>query len=142
MGDPCQVDFYVLADAGKSPEQVACWLAVKAWEQGHRVAVRTSDDAAARSLDEMMWDFPPGRFLPHTREQDMSSAPVRIGTTGDAFDDERPVLVNLDESSVPEPRRFTRLLEIVPANTEHRTASRRKYVEYRDLGLEPSSHSL
>mgnify|MGYP000281859970 CR=1 FL=1 len=70
MSTACQVDFYVLARTTQSAEQLACRLAMMAWEQGHRVAVCTASDPDARRLDELMWDDPPGRFLPHATGAD------------------------------------------------------------------------
>jgi DNA polymerase IIIc chi subunit len=46
------------------------------------------------------------------------------------------------DSAIPEPGRFSRLLEIVPADDRQRTASRLKFREYRDLGLNPESHTI
>ncbi|NNJ63934.1 MAG: DNA polymerase III subunit chi, partial [Xanthomonadales bacterium] len=64
MTGTCQVDFYVLADPVRSAESLACQLALMAWEQGHRVCVRTEDELEAQRIDELMWEQPPGRFLP------------------------------------------------------------------------------
>ncbi len=41
MTDSCQVDFYVLDEGALSAEQLACRLALMAWEQGHRITVLT-----------------------------------------------------------------------------------------------------
>lgn len=146
----CQVDFYVLAESAPSAEHLACRLSLMAWEQGHRVSVLAPGETAARSLDELMWDYPPARFLPHARwpdttreggEQD-SAAPVAIVASADRLDADCSVVVNLSGDAVPDPQRFRRLLEIVPAEPRMREASRAKYREYRKLGLQPTSHDI
>ena len=142
MTASCHVDFYVIKNDGKSADQVACWLAIKAWQQGHRIAVRAESAEHAEQLDTLMWDFPPGRFLPHDLQGKNPSAPVVIGTKDDRFDDEREVLVNMAESAVPDAASYQRLLEIVPAQDSHRDASRQKFREYRKLGLTTETHSI
>jgi DNA polymerase-3 subunit chi len=141
-GSPCQVDFYVLADAEGSPEELACKLALMAWEQGFRIAVRTEDEQAAGRLDELMWESPSGRFLPHALGEGAGGAPVRIGAGDEAMDEGRDLVINLASTAVPAPGRFRRLLEIVPADHGLREASRTKFRQYRDQGLEPAHHRI
>jgi DNA polymerase-3 subunit chi len=153
----CQVDFYVLAESAPSAEQLACRLSLMAWEQGHRVSVLAPDENAARSLDELMWDYPAGRFLPHQRGesgQDTAgrgeagqgdaiwAAPVSIVASADQVGADRDVVVNLGDTAVPHPDRFRRLLEIVPAELQLREASRDKFRHYLRLGLRPVKHDI
>ena len=142
MSGACQVDFYVLANPGQSAERLACRLAMMAWEQGHYVAVLTTDRKDAESLDEIMWDYPPGRFLPHALGTANPETPVTIELNASAIPAERDVLINLSDNPVPEPGRFKRLLEIVPGAEQKRLASRLKFREYRNLGLQPESHTI
>lgn len=142
MSENCQVDFYVLANAGQSAERLACQLAMMAWEQGHRVAVLTEDEHAARALDETMWDYPAGRFLPHATNASDDETPVSIDTNLADIEQGRSVLINLSDSPVDAPGRFKRLLEIVPAAEQKRLASREKFRAYRKLGLDPASHKM
>ncbi len=142
MAAPCQVDFYVLASASQSAERLACRLAMMAWEQGHRVALRADSDTEVRALDELMWDVPPGRFLPHASGEDGADSPVSIGSRETAIPTDRDVIINLAAQPVPEPTRFRRLLEIVPAEAGQRTASREKFRQYREMGLDPVSHTI
>lgn len=137
----CQVDFYVLEKGAPDAGRFACRLAMMAWEKGHQVLLRARDDDEARALDELMWDFPPGRFLPHGRGEAGADAPVRIDSA-DSTADDRDLVINLADSPVPEPARYRRLLEIAPPGTERREASRRKYKRYRELGLNPSHHAI
>jgi DNA polymerase-3 subunit chi len=140
--DRCQIDFYVLAHPALSPGRLACRLCMMAWEQGHRVAVLTGSEEDASALDELMWDFPPGRFLPHALGADDAAAPVSIVPDAGQLAPGREVIINLAEDPVPEPGRFRRLLEIVPADTQRKKASRDKFRQYRDWGLSPGSHQI
>lgn len=142
MTSACQVDFYVLQDPSQSAEQQTCSLALMAWEQGHRIMVLAPDQAQAQRLDELMWDYPRDRFLPHAQKQQPVPAPVMIGVMADLDDDAGEAIINLTQHAVPQPERFRRVLELVPANDAQRQASRVKFREYRGRGLEPASHPV
>jgi DNA polymerase-3 subunit chi len=136
------VDFYVLASAEMSAQHLACRLAMMAWEQGHRISVLAGDETEARSLDETMWDYPAGRFLPHGIGDAGASSPVRIVLRESEIGEDRDVVINLGEAPLEQPVRFARLLEIVPGDPSRRAASRQKFRSYRDLGLEPIHHKI
>jgi len=140
MADHCQVDFYVLTRPTQSPGELACMLAMMAWEQGHRVCVRTESQSEARTLDQQMWDVPPGRFLPHGQGED--KAPVCITARSEDIPKNRDLVINLCTEAVPDAEQFRRLLEIVPADSDQRTASREKFKTYRDRGLSPETHQM
>ena len=142
MSQACQVDFYVLAGPGQSSEKLACRLAMMAWEQGHHIAVLAADEEGAEALDEIMWDYPPGRFLPHQRGMADPDTPVGITVHETEIPAGRDVVINLADAAVPQPERFSRLLEIVPAEESKRRASRGKYRAYKALGLEPAHHTI
>jgi DNA polymerase-3 subunit chi len=138
----CQVDFYVLVNAEQTSEEVACRLALKAWEQGHRVIVLAAGDHEANAMDKLLWDFPARRFLPHARGAAATDIPVSIEIYGSESPEGRDVLINLTEQPVQEPGRFKRLLEIVPEGEQQRMASRQKFRVYRDLGFESATHQI
>jgi DNA polymerase-3 subunit chi len=138
VGENCQVDFYVLADPALSAHQLTCRLAMMAWEQGHRIAVITADPGEAESLDETMWDYPAGRFLPHQKGPSPTNAPICIEVTGADIQPDRDVVINLADGAVSDPSRFKRLLEIVPGAEQKRQAARDKFRAYRNMGLDPA----
>ncbi len=123
MTGSCQVDFYVLDEGALSAEQLACRLALMAWEQGHRIAVLTETTDLANKLDELMWDYPTGRFLPHSAEPGDTQAPVIIGKSDMSIPGDSGVIINLASTAISKPDRFKRLLEIVPGSPAQRTAS-------------------
>jgi len=93
-------------------------------------------------LDELMWQNPQGRFLPHTSADDPQAgkAPVNIGAISGLKTTD--VVINLCSEAIPQPDRFSRVLEIVPFVPEEREASRVKYKSYRKLGLNPRTHEI
>ena len=142
MTDPCQVDFYVLPDAGHSAERLACRLALMAWEQGFTAMLLTTDEPAAERLDALLWEAPPGRFVPHARAGIEGPDPVTVGTPDHLRANCGEVIINLSPDPVPDPGRFRRVLEFVPGGETEREMSREKFRHYRKLGMRPVSHSL
>ena len=138
----CQVDFYVLDEGALSAEQLACRLALMAWEQGHQIVVMTETADLAGKLDELMWNYPAGRFLPHSTESGDTLAPVIIAKPDMPIPGGSEVIINLTSTAISRPERFKRLLEIVPASPSQRTASRHKFRSYREQGLDPASHPI
>jgi len=140
--DICQVDFYLLGSAAHNADSFACKLAMMAWERKQKVFIIAASDTYGEQLDELLWQFPEGRFLPHALTADPNSgkAPVNIGTlSGLSATD---VVINLCSEAVPQPERFSRVLEIVPFADSDRQASRAKYSSYRNLGLKPQTHEI
>lgn len=140
--DPCQVDFYLLGEASPGAARLACRLALMALERNQKVFIIAASETSAGQLDELMWEYPQGRFVPHARSgaEDSASAPVNIGTLPGLKPAE--VVINLCPEAVPQPENFCRVLEIVPAADDERQASREKYRIYRNLGLKPRTHEI
>jgi len=140
--EACQVDFYLLGDASPGADKLACRLALMALEHNQKVFVIASSEAGAGRLDELMWQYPEGRFVPHARSgaEDAARAPVNIGTLTALKAAE--VVINLCPEPVPRPETFSRVLEIVPADDDEREASRVKYRNYRNQGLKPRTHEI
>ena len=138
----CQVDFYLLKTPGLDERRLACRLSLMAWERGHEVTVVTENDDQAAELDDLMWESPPQRFLPHQRESAGAErcAAVVITTLQDLSEAE--VVINLCTQPLQEPKRFRRLLEIVPQAGPGLEASRDKFRYYRKHGIEPAAHDI
>ena len=140
--EPCQVDFYVLGNPSIRADLFACRLTMMAWERRQKVFLLTNSEAQATELDDLLWEFPQGRFLPHTKSGDVNAArtPVTIGTASDL--NPVDVVINLCPEAIAEPGRFGRILEIVPHADEERAASRIKFLSYRDQGIRPQKHEI
>ena len=121
---------------------LACRLALMAWERNQQVFVITESISSTEKLSETMWEYPQGRFLPHTKAEDpeAAKAPVNIGLISSLKPTD--VVINLCNEAVPQPERFARVLEIVPHASDKRVASREKFKNYRNLGLSPRTHEI
>jgi DNA polymerase-3 subunit chi len=141
MSEFCQVDFYLLGESSPGAARLACRLALMALEKNHKIFIITASEASGDELDELMWQYPEGRFIPHARSgaEDSARAPVNIGTLASL--NRADVVINLCPVAVPQPERFARVLEIVPAADNDKEASRQKFRIYRNLGLNPHTHT-
>jgi DNA polymerase-3 subunit chi len=61
-----QVDFYVLEDDSEDARlRVACRIVDKATQQDQHVFINAASDAEAAKLDDLLWTFSQGSFIPH-----------------------------------------------------------------------------
>jgi DNA polymerase-3 subunit chi len=140
--ESCQVDFYLLGELSASASKLACRLALMAWERRQKIFIITATQSSAEQLDKLMWQYPEGRFLPHAvvADRNFDSAPVSIGPLAGL--NSTDVVINLCPDAVPQPERFSRILEIVPYADGEKAASRVKYKTYCNLGLKPRTHEI
>lgn len=141
-----RIDFYILEHGGpEQGPQVACRVAEKAYLAGHRVYIHTSDARQAERLDELLWTFRQGSFVPHQKLETGTPAdaltPIHIGWGGEPeVHDE--VLINLAAEVPLFFSRFQRVAEIVPPGDDARQLGRARYKFYRDRGYPLETHSL
>jgi DNA polymerase-3 subunit chi len=138
-----KVDFYVLADAGEAARHLfACRLAEKAYRLKNTVHIRTTDNGLAKKLDELLWTFRDGSFVPHEIAQAGAprEAPVSIGA-GDEKD-ASDLMINLDDAVPPDIGAFARIAEIVSSDEDSKQRSRKRFSEYRDQGHTLDTHNL
>lgn len=139
-----RVDFYILADdSPDARERLSCRLAEKAWKQGLTIYLHTDTPARAALLDDLLWTYRDGSFVPHARCGDAQdpAPPILIGSGTDTPADS-DVLINLDGEVPGFYDRFARIAEIVPAQEPGRQAGRERFRFYREHGLMPHSHQI
>jgi len=141
-----KVDFYVLGAADpRARLTCACRVAEKAYEQGLRVAVRTTSPSETAEIDELMWTFSDRSFVPHAvwpAEPSVAEHTPVLIASGALPDSHRDVLVNLAPEGPAEPARYGRICEIVGADEETRRRARQRWRGYREAGLAPANHDV
>ncbi|RMF96887.1 MAG: DNA polymerase III subunit chi, partial [Gammaproteobacteria bacterium] len=128
-----RIDFYVLKEpGGEARERFACRIAEKAFGLGQRLHLLVGDAGAAQRLDELLWTFRAGSFLPHAIDP-AGGDPDHPITVGAAEPPELSgqVLVNLQDEVPACFERFERVVEIVAADESSRQAARRRFSFYR-----------
>lgn len=138
-----RVDFYVLSSPGTNGRlYFACRLAEKAYGELDAIYAHAETAAMADQLDEMLWTFRQGSFVPHERLAGQEPrAPVCIGTPEEARESGQ-LLINLTGEVPAFAEQFTRIAEIVDTDEGSRTASRKRFRRYREMGIEPVTHNI
>ena len=79
-----RVDFYVLETSEPSARlRYACKLAEKAYKLDHVIHAHTNSGAEANALDNLLWTFRDGSFVPHelyaSGAHPQPASPITIG---------------------------------------------------------------
>ena len=142
-----RVDFYVLSAGSERHREVfACRLAEKAFGQGMGIYMHTSDPGATARLDELLWTFRDGSFLPHLPVAEAASdagnlTRIHLGH-GDEPGPEDGLLINMAGDVPMFFSRFERVAEIVGDSDAEKTKARDRFRFYRDRGYELNTHNL
>lgn len=153
-----RVDFYVIEEAAaRARLKLACRLAEKAYLASQRALIWHTDRAELDALDELLWTFADGSFVPHewltsnsaaadsetlAREHEyLGKAPVLL-SAGSPPGAEFDFVVNLASEPPPFLHLARRIAEIVDGDETRRSLARARFKAYRELGIEPATHTL
>ena len=140
-----RVDFYLLKQAGpRSRQAFACRLAEKAYRLENTVHIHTVDRADAERVDDLLWTFRDGSFVPHdmvTGAGGNRQSPITIGS-GDDEIAPRDLLINLCDEIPVFAEAFPRVAELVTSDDDCKRESRKRFAEYRDKGHTLQTHDV
>ena len=139
-----RVDFYLLNDAAGGKSLLACRLADKAYRLGHRSYILVNDANEAETLDELLWTFAAGSFVPHSlypATAAVEDPAVLIGYTPPP-EDRQQLLINLGPPVADFFSRFERVAEIVGPTEPEKAAARERFRFYRERGCTLETHSI
>lgn len=131
-----RVSFYLFKAGGGDRQHFVCRLLERIYNEGQRGYAYLPDSSALADLDEALWTFRPGSFVPHELAPSDEAAPILLGD-GQDLPGDRQVLLNLDYPSLIPPdffSSFERCLEFVSGDDAERAAARKRYAFYRDRG--------
>ena len=140
-----RIDFYVLQE--KKPNNrylFACRLIEKAYKQGHRVLLHVSDEQQAELMDDLLWTWRQGSFIPHEPLQSKSrtETPVVINHFPDTDTGMHDVLINLADEIPLFFSQFERVAEVVDQDEQNRQSARQRYRFYQERGYPLQSHDI
>ena len=141
-----RVDFYVLATSNPHERRVlACKLTEKALRQGLKVYLHTGSEAETGILDNLLWTFRQGSFIPH--QKTTASASEREDIDVLIGRDEPPsgfrdLVINLSLGLPPDFDQYQRVAELVDEDETVRAEGRRRYTAYKQQGFELETHKL
>ena len=140
-----RVDFYILKQAGQHSRQTfACRLAEKAYRLQNTVHIQAGNRADADRLDELLWTFRDGSFVPHERCTDSAEEPASPVTSGCEDDpiEPRDLLINLCDEIPTCAEAFPRVAELVTSDDDSKQLSRKRFATYRDQGHTLETHKV
>lgn len=137
--------FHILAQNTPAARNLhAAKLVDKAWQQGDRVCVLCENQQQAQELDDLLWNFTPDAFIPHSIATDPSipcSDPVGILLYPPAAADWDTVIIL--SSTLPEQADQYRRLALVAQNDPAvLNQARGHYKQLRKLGIEARVHDM
>ena len=140
-----KVDFYVLPGNGElARQQFACRLAEKAYRLKNRVHIHVADSDTVQKLDQLLWTFRDGSFVPHEVLGVTAvdpDCPITIGCNESSPVDS-DLLINLGASIPASAASFPRVAEVVTSDEDSKTMSRQRFVDYREQGHTLNTHKL
>lgn len=135
------VSFYQLdRNDVDSKFKTACRLASQAFERSKSVFILTANERDSAKLDELLWDFPPSRFIPHVVCTDKPSHRNLVRINCQLPEDSHYVLINLTDQAVAIAGRFERIFEIVMPNETETARAHRSH--YEKLNCAIQNHSV
>lgn len=140
--DKPRIDFYILPDESRrSIHNFACRLAEKAYQQGHKILIKTESAAESQALDDLLWTIKENNFIPHgIYDASPDQQPILIHHGNDAVDGFQ-LLINLS-SMANNQLQFNRIAEILNQESNCKQKGREHYKIYKDLGFEMHHHDM
>ena len=139
-----RVDFYILPDNRlHNMQQFVCKLTEKAWLQGHRILIHTDSTEQSHALDDMLWTFRDGSFIPHAifGESIDKDQPILISHQPLASDNIQ-LMINLSSQPASADSNYERIAEIINQDPQRKLSGREHYKIYREKGYEMHHHEM
>ncbi len=140
-----RVDFYLLKEAGvESRYSFACRLAEKAYRLNNTVHIHMVSQSDVDRVDELLWTFRDGSFVPHESLQNSASegrSPVTLAC-GTAAIEACDLLINLSDEIPEFAEAFPRVAELVSSDDTCKQESRKRFTAYRDKGHTLETHNV
>ncbi|MGZ8190343.1 MAG: DNA polymerase III subunit chi [Methylococcaceae bacterium] len=140
-----EVSFYILqSQSVKERYLFACKLIEKVYRSGHTCYVLTNSLEQSQILDDLLWTFRAGSFIPHqlyTGELPQIENVILIGTIT-APENWKKILVNLSSECPEDFQHSERILEILDGSEETKELARNRYRRYQQSGTTITTHEI
>lgn len=139
-----KVIFYLIKDESQLTEppllpheRLACEKIITNWQQGLRILVCCQDQEQAEKIDEYLWQQNSASFVPHNLvgEGMPGGSPVEIAWLGKKANNNRQLLINLQESFPESATMYREIIDFVPADNRLKNLARERYIAYKNVGF-------
>lgn len=140
-----KVSFYLLpSDSAQERYLFACKLIEKSYRSGCFCYVLTDSAEQSRLLDDLLWTFRAGSFIPHQLYTGGLPAIEKVILIGSINPPERwqNNLINLSPHCPGHFRQAGRILEILDASEAAKAAGRERYRQYQQAGIDVVTHKI
>jgi DNA polymerase-3 subunit chi len=142
-----RVDFYILERPAREARlMAACRLSEKAVDQDYEVLINTRSDEESVRVNDLLWTFSQGSFLPHRMlgddRENNNGEPISIGSGREPADGRWDLLINLADHVPDFFGRFSRVAELVGPEDADKSAGRERFRYYRDRGYALQTHHI
>ncbi|MDD5273990.1 MAG: DNA polymerase III subunit chi [Methylovulum sp.] len=140
-----EISFYLLASGSLHERDVfACKLIEKAYRSGVACYVLTDHAEQSQRLDDLLWTFRAGSFIPHQiyDGQLPEAATVTLIGHSPAPQGWRHTLINLSTHCPDDFLQWARILEILDNNEATKAAARQRYRQYQQAGVSITTHNM
>ncbi|MDO9047717.1 MAG: DNA polymerase III subunit chi [Methylobacter sp.] len=138
-----EVSFYILPTESLEDRYLfACKLIEKAYRSGSFCYVLTDSAEQSRTIDDLLWTFRAGSFIPHqiyTGEPPDTEKVILIGSL-DAPEYWQKILFNLSSRYPDVGPQTGRILEILDNSETTKEAGRNRYRRYQQSGMTVTTH--
>ena len=140
-----EVSFYILpSESLQERYEFACKLIEKAYRSGSFCYVLTDDAEQSRHLDDLLWTFRAGSFIPHqlyTGELPGIDNVILIGSIP-APENRQKTVFNLSSHYPEITAKTERILEILDNSETTKAAGRERYRRYQQSGMTVTAHKI
>ena len=131
-----EIRFYHLER--QTQEQVIPVILTKALERGHRAILKMCDEAQVARMNDHLWNFNVGSFLPHGCEKDGNAElqPIWI-THSDENPNKADVMILSQGAEIEDPSKFDLCCEMLDGNDERAVlVARERWKKYKEQNFD------
>lgn len=140
-----EVSFYILPSQSQQERYLfACKLIEKAYQDKQFCYVYTDSQQQSQQLDNQLWNFRPGSFIPHQIYKNIIpdyEQTILIGTYS-APEKWQKIIVNLSSKYPEDLAQTERVLEIIDNNEMVIQAGRQRFRLYKQGGFNTKTHKI
>jgi len=139
------ISFYILptnSDQGRF--QFVCKLAEKIYRTTNKVYILTDTEAQSKKLDDLLWSFRAGSFVPHQVYAEFPPATENRVLMGSANAPEnwQQTIINLSSRCPENLEKSERILEILDRNETIKQSGRERYRGYKQSGFSINTYNI